>query len=153
MPLYIKARDIFVGTSGLYFKIVESVAITLIILFSTCLVFSLHKFALYASPSLSEINQTRFLLKNNNSAADPSVLRWSLSPTSNSTAKSESPGDSKPDLQAVTGQYQSHHPHRGNEMNLGTSDYHADNTNSISLAQKIMKKVKEKFKAGDVPFP
>ena len=138
---------------GLYFTRVESVAITLIILFSTCLFFSLHKFALHAMLSISEINQTQSLFKPNNSTADPSILRWSLSPSSNTTANSGTPDNNKADIEAGIGEYKTHHTHHSSDMNLGTSDSHGDNTNSISLAQKIVKKVKEKFKPGDVPFP
>ncbi len=101
-------------------------------------------------PSISEINQTQSLIKNSNTTTGPSVLRWSLSPSnSNTTANAESPVNNKADIQAGTG----HHLHHGNEIGLSTSDHHEGNTNSMNLAQKIIKKVREKFKAGDVPFP
>ena len=34
-----------------------------------------------------------------------------------------------------------------------TSDHHNDNTKSHDLAHKIINKIKQKFKVGDVPFP
>ncbi len=102
--------------------------------------------------SVSEINGTRFLIKNDTN--DRSILRWSLSPNSNTTATPELPDNNKADLQAGgTGQYKIHYFHDNNEAVLGMSDHHGDGGNSISLAQKIIKKIKQKFKAGDVPFP
>jgi len=138
---------------GLYFTRLETLAVTLIILFFACLFFSLHQVA-YATSSFSETNGTRSLFKNNNNTTNvPSVLRWSLSPSGNTTTSAELPGNGKSDQLAGTGPYKADHTHHSSEMNLGTSDHHDDSSNSISLAQKIIKKIKQKFKAGDVPFP
>jgi len=126
---------------NLHFTTFEMLAIIWIIIFSSCLFFSLHEFALYAMVSVSEVNGTRSLIKNDTN--DRSILRWSLSPHGNTTATPELPDNNKADLQTGgTGQYKIHYFHDSN-----------DGSNSISLAQKIIKKIKQKFKAGDVPFP
>lgn len=58
------------------------------------------------------------------------------------------------DLQAGgAGQYKAQYSHHDNEAALGTSDNNEYGSNSINLVQEIIKKIKQKFKAGDVPFP
>lgn len=137
---------------NLHFTTLETLAITWIIFFSSCLFFSLHEFALYAMSSVSEINGTRSLIKNDTN--DRSVLRWSFFPNGNTTANPELPDNNKADLQAGgTDQYKNHYTHYDNNVVSGTSNHHEDSSNSISLAQKIIKKIKQKFKAGDIPFP
>jgi hypothetical protein len=80
-------------------------------------------------------------------------LRWSLSSSGNTTTSAELPDNDRSDLVTGTGPYKADHTHHNNEMNSGSSAHHEDSSNSISLAQKIIKKIKQKFKAGDVPFP
>lgn len=102
--------------------------------------------------SVSEINGTRSLIKNDTN--DRSVLRWSFFTNGNTTANPELPDNNKADLQAGgTDQYKNHYTHYDNNVVSGTSNHHEDSSNSISLAQKIIKKIKQKFKAGDIPFP
>lgn len=138
--------------SGIYFTRLGTLTVTLIILFSACLFFSLHE-VVYATSSFGS-NETRALFKNNNNTTSvPSVLRWSLSSSGNTTTSAELPDNGRSDLVTGTSPYKVDHTHHTNEMNLGSSDHHEDSSNSISLAQKIIKKTKQNFKAGDVPFP
>ncbi len=102
---------------------------------------------------------TQPLTKDNSTTTSntPSVLRLSSVPSNNGTlSKSESSTNTKDNTNAATGSnsgtFDTHH---GTSVSTGstTGDHHKDNTNSHDLAQKIINKIKQKLKVGDVPFP
>jgi hypothetical protein len=137
----------------------ESTIAIVIVVVSISLIFSSYVKALYAMPVHSDGNATPQPLTKDNSTTSntPSVLRLSPVPSNNGTlSKSESSTKTKDNTNAATGSnsgtFDTHH---GTSVSTGstTGDHHKDNTNSLDLAQKIINKIKQKLKVGDVPFP
>jgi len=137
----------------------ESTIAIVIVVVSISLIFSSYVNALYAMPVHSNGNATTQPLTKDNSTTSntPSVLRLSSVPSNNGTlSKSESSTNTKDNTNAATGSnsgtFDTHH---GTSVSTGstTGDHHRDNTNSHDLAQKIINKIKQKLKVGDVPFP
>ena len=137
----------------------ESTIAIMIVVVSISLIFSLCVNALYGMPDHSTGNATTQPLTKDNSTTSntPSVLRLSSVPSNNGTlSKSESSTNTKDNTNAATGSnsgtFDTHH---GTSVSTGstTGDHHKDNTNSHDLAQKIINKIKQKLKVGDVPFP
>ena len=137
----------------------ESTIAIVIVVVSISLIFSSYVNALYAMPVHSNGNATTQPLTKDNSTTSntPSVLRLSTVPSNNGTlSKSESSTNTKDNTNAATGSnsgtFDTHH---GTSVSTGstTGDHHKDNTNSHDLAQKIINKIKQKLKVGDVPFP
>ncbi|HYT02514.1 MAG TPA: hypothetical protein VEL70_06355 [Candidatus Acidoferrum sp.] len=137
----------------------ESTIAIVIVVVSISLIFSSYVNALYAMPVHSNGNATTQPLTKDNSTTSntPSVLRLSSVPSNNGTlSKSESSTNTKDNTNAATGSnsgtFDTHH---GTSVSTGstTGDHHKDNTNSHDLAQKIINKIKQKLKVGDVPFP
>ena len=100
---------------------------------------------------------TQPLTKDNSTTSNtPSVLRLSSVPSNNGTlSKSDSSTNTKDNTNAATGSTSGTlDTHHGTSVSTGsTGDHHRDNTNSHDLAQKIINKIKQKLKVGDVPFP
>ena len=137
----------------------ESTIAIVIVVVSISLIFSSYVNALYAMPVHSNGNATTQPLTKDNSTTSntPSVLRLSSVPSNNGTlSKSESSTNTNDNTNAATGSnsgtFDTHH---GTSVSTGstTGDHHKDNTNSHDLAQKIINKIKQKLKVGDVPFP
>ena len=137
----------------------ESTIAIVIVVVSISLIFSSYVNALYAMPVHSNGNATTQPLTKDNSTTSntPSVLRLSTVPSNNGTlSKSESSTNTKDNTNAATGSnsgtFDTHH---GTSVSTGstTGDHHKDNTNSHDLAQKIINKIKQKLKVGDVRFP
>jgi hypothetical protein len=134
----------------------ESTVAIMILLVSISWIFSLHVNALYATPDHSTVNATSQPLTNDNSTTSsvPSVLHLSSVPSNNVTSSTSEPStNNKADTNSATGSNSgTAHTHHGTSTS-STSNHHNDNTKSHDLAQKIINKIKQKFKVGDVPFP
>jgi len=136
----------------------ESTIAIVIVVVSISLIFSSFVNALYAMPAVASNATTQPLAKDNGTTSNsPSVLRLSSVPSNNGTlSKSEPSTNTKDNTNAATGSnsgtFDTHH---GTSVSTGstTGDHHKDNTNSHDLAQKIINKIKQKLKVGDVPFP
>jgi hypothetical protein len=125
---------------------------------SISLIFSLCVNALYAMPSNSTGNATTQPLTKDNSTVSntPSVLRQSPIPSNNGTLSISEPStNTKDNPNALTGSNSGTvHTHQGTSLSsAGSSEHHKDKTNSHDLAQKIINKIKQNLKVGDVPFP
>jgi hypothetical protein len=136
----------------------ESTVAIMILLVSISWIFSLHVNALYAMPDHSTVNATSQPLTNDNSTTSsaPSVLHLSSVPSNNVTSSTSEPStNNKADTNSATGSNSgTTHTHHGpSTSSTSTSNHHNDNTKSNDLAQKIINKIKQKFKVGDVPFP
>lgn len=137
----------------------ESTVAIMILLVSISWIFSLHVNALYATPDHSTVNATSQPLTNDNSTTSsvPSVLHLSSVPSNNVTSSTSEPStNNKADTNSATGSNSgTAHTHHGTSTSStsSTSNHHNDNTKSRDLAQKIINKIKQKFKVGDVPFP
>ena len=137
----------------------ESTIAILIVVVSISLNFSSYVNALYAMPIQSNGNATLQPLTKDNSTTSntPSVLRFSSVPSNNGTlSNSESSTNTKDNTNAATGSNSGTlDTHHGTSLSTGSSagDHHKDNTNSHDLALKIINKIKQKLKVGDVPFP
>jgi len=72
----------------------------------------------------------------------------------NGTSSTSEPSiNNKADTNSATGSNSgTAHTHHGTSTG-STGNHHNDNTKSHDLAQKIINKIKQKFKVGDVPFP
>jgi len=128
----------------------------MILLVSISWIFSLHVNALYAMPDHSTGNATSQPLTNDNSTTSsaPSVLHLSSVPSNNGTSSTSEPStNNKADTNSATGSNSgTAHTHHGTSTS-STSNHDNDNTKSHDLAQKIINKIKQKIKVGDVPFP
>jgi hypothetical protein len=137
----------------------ESTVAIMILLVSISWIFSLHVNALYAMPDHSTVNATSQLVTKDNSTTSsaPSVLHLSSVPSNNGTSSTSEPStNNKADTNSATGSNSgTTHTHHGTSTSStsSTSNHHDDNTKSNDLAQKIINKIKQKFKVGDVPFP
>ena len=134
----------------------ESTVAIMILLVSISWIFSLHVNALYAMPDHSTVNATSQPLTKDNSTTSsaPSVLHLSSVSSNNGTSTSEPSTNNKADTNSATGSNSgTTHTHHGSSTSISTSNHHNDNTKSNDLAQKIINKIKQKFKVGDVPFP
>ena len=137
----------------------ESTVAIMILLVSISWIFSLHVNALYAMPDHSTVNATSQPLTKDNSTTSsaPSVLHLSSISSNNGTSSTSEPStNNKADTNSATGSNSgTTHTHHGTSTSTSTStsNYHNDNTKSNDLAQKIINKIKQKFKVGDVPFP
>lgn len=133
----------------------ESTVAIMILLVSISWIFSLHVNALYAMPDHSTVNATSQPLTKDNSTTSsaPSVLHLSSVSSNNGTSSTSGPStNNKADTNSATGSNSgTTHTHHG--TSTSTSNHHNDNTKSNDLAQKIINKIKQKFKVGDVPFP
>jgi hypothetical protein len=141
----------------------------MILLVSISWIFSLHVNALYAMPDHSTVNATSQPLTKDNSTTSsaPSVLHLSSVSSNNGTSSTSGPStNNQADTNSATGSNSgTTHTHRGTNTSTSTStssstsstsstsNHHNDNTKSNDLAQKIINKIKQKFKVGDVPFP
>jgi hypothetical protein len=135
----------------------------MIVVVSISVIFSLCVNALYAMPDHSTGNTTIQPLSKDNSTTSntPSVLRLSPVPSNNGTLSTSEPStNTKDNTNALSGSNSGTvHTHQGNSMGTtgstttSSSDHHKDNTNSQDLAQKIINKIKQNLKVGDVPFP
>jgi hypothetical protein len=148
-----------VGVFDIRILRLESTIAIVIVVVSISLIFSSYVNALYAMPVHSNGNATKQPLTKDNSTTSntPSVLRLSSVPSNNGTlSKSESSANTKDNTNAaigsISGTFDNHH---GTSVSTGstTGDHHKANTNSYDLAQKIINKIKQKLKVGDVPFP
>lgn len=135
----------------------ESTVAIMILLVSISWIFSLH---VYATPDHSTSNATSQPLTNDNSTTSgvPSVLHLSSVPSNNGTSSTSEPStNNKADANSATGSNSgtahTHHDTGTSSTSSSTSTHHNDNTKSHDLAQKIINKIKQKFKVGDVPFP
>jgi hypothetical protein len=146
-----------VGVFDIRISRLESTIAIVIVVVSISLIFSSYVNALYAMPIQSNGNATLQPLTNSTTSNTPSVLRFSSVPSNNGTlSKSESSTNTKDNTNAATGSNSGTlDTHHGTSLNTGSStgDHHKDNTNSHDLAQKIINKIKQKLKVGDVPFP
>ena len=140
----------------------ESTVAIMILLVSISWIFSLHVNALYAMPDHSTVNATSQPLTKDNSTTSsaPSVLHLSSVSSNNGTSSTSGPStNNKADTNSATGSNSgTTHTHHGTSTSTSTSststsNHHNDNTKSNDLAQKIINKIKQKFKVGDVPFP
>ena len=145
----------------------ESTIAIVIVVVSISLIFSSYVNALYAMPVHSNGNATTQPLTKDNSTTSntPSVLRLSSVPSNNGTlSKSDSSTNTKDNTNAATGSnsgtFDTHHgtsvstgSSTGSTTGSTTGNHHKDNSNSHDLAQKIINKIKQKLKVGDVPFP
>ena len=127
----------------------------MILLVSISWIFSLH---VYATPDHGTGNATSQPLTNDNNTTSgvPSVLHLSSVPSNNGTSSTSEPSTNKADANSATGSNSgTAHTHHGTGTGStsSTSNHHNDNTKSHDLAQKIINKIKQKFKVGDVPFP
>ena len=133
----------------------ESTVAIMILLVSISWIFSLHVNALYAMPDHSTVNATSQPLTKDNSTTSsaPSVLHLSSVSSNNGTSSTSGPStNNKADTNSATGSNSgTTHTHHG--TSTSTSNHHNDNSKSNDLAQKIINKIKQKFKVGDVPFP
>jgi len=134
----------------------ESTVAIMILLVSISWIFSLHVNALYATPDHSTGNATSQPLTNDNSTTSsaPSVLHLSSVPSNNGTSSTSEPStNNKADTNSATGSNSgTAHTHHGTSTS-STNNHDNDNTKSHDLAQKIINKIKQKIKVGDVPFP
>jgi hypothetical protein len=161
-PLY-SLVCMVVGVFDIRIIRLESTIAIVIVVVSISLIFSSFVNALYAMPDHSTGNATtQPLAKDNGTTSNtPSVLRLSSVPSNNGTlSKSEPSTNTKDNTNAATGSnsgtFDTHH---GTSVSTGsttgstTGNHHKDNSNSHDLAQKIINKIKQKLKVGDVPFP
>lgn len=137
----------------------ESTVAIMILLVSISWIFSLHVNVLYATPDHSPGNATSQPLTNDNSTTSsaPSVLHLSTVPSNNGTSSTSEPStNNKADTSSATSSNSgTAHQYHGTSTSStsSTSNHHNDNTKSHDLAHKIINKIKQKFKVGDVPFP
>jgi hypothetical protein len=139
----------------------------MIVVVSISLIFSLSVNALYGMPDHSIGNATTQTLSKYNSTTSntPSVLRLSPVPSNNGTSSTSEPStNTKDNTNTLTASNSEPvHTHQGSSVattgsttgstTASSSDHHKDNANSHDLAQKIINKIKQNLKVGDVPFP
>jgi hypothetical protein len=125
----------------------------MVFLVSISWIFSLYVNALYAMPYTNATAQP--LTKDNSTTSSaPSVLRLSPVPVNNGTTTSQSSTNNKVNTNADThGSHDSHSIDTSTSSTSSTSNHNKDNMNSHDLAHKIINKIKQKFKVGDIPFP
>jgi hypothetical protein len=146
----------------------------MILLVSISWIFSLHN-ALYAMPDHSTGNATSQPLTKDSTTTSsaPSVLHLSSVPSNNGTSSTSEPStNNKADTNSATSSTSepstnnkadtnsaissnsgTAHTHHGSSTSSTSNHHHNDNTKSSDLAHKIINKIKQKFKVGDVPFP
>ena len=158
-PLYSFVIRLLWRVFDIRLRRLESTVAIMILLVSISWIFSSNVNALYAMPDHSTGNATSQPLTNDNSTTSsvPSVLHLSSVPSNNGTSSTSEPStNNKADTNSATGSNSgTAHTHHGTSTSStsSTSNHHNDNTKSHDLAQKIINKIKQKFKVGDVPFP
>ncbi len=155
-PLYSFVIHLLWGVFDIRHRRLESTVAIMILTVSISWIFSSNVNALYAMPDHSTGNATSQPLTKDNSTTSsaPSVLHLSSVPSNNGTSSTSEPSiNNKADTNSATGSNSgTAHTHHGTSTG-STGNHHNDNTKSHDLAQKIINKIKQKFKVGDVPFP
>lgn len=134
---------------------------SMIVVASIGLIFSSCVNALYGMPDHGTSNSTTPSKDNSTISNTPSVLRLSPVQSNNGTLSTSGPSsNTKDNTNTLTASNSGTvHTHQGtNVASTGSttgssSDHHKDNANSHDLAQKIINKIKQNLKVGDVPFP
>jgi len=157
-----------VGVFNITFTRLKLTDAIMIILLSISSIFSLHVNTLYAMPVNGTGNATTQPPNKDNGTTSntPSVLRLSPVPLKNANINNNSVSlpppaepstNNKGDTNAATHDTGSnsgtHRTQHSTSFDNSNSNHHKDNNNSYDPAQKIINKIKEKLKVGDIPFP